>query len=216
MELTKALIKLWKSLKGPIDMLIFGASGHSKVIYDCLISQKKKLSGIFDDDLSKKYFFDNKVLGAYNPSFLPSEEIIIGIGDNKIRENISIMISHKFGNIVHKSALVSSFAKIMEGTVIFHGAIVQNSSKIGRHCIINTNASVDHDCSVGDFVHLAPNVTICGGVCIGSGTLVGAGSVIIQNLKIGRNVLIGAGSVVIKDIPDNTRVFGNPAKKYGK
>ena len=197
-------------------MLIFGASGHAKVIYDCILSQGQNVNGVFDDDVNKKLFLNLDIIGTYNSNFLPEDELIIGIGDNKIRKTISKNITHKFGIVKHVSALISPLSKINDGTVIFQGAIIQSSVFIGQHCIINTNSSVDHDSIISDFVHLAPNVTICGGVTIDSGTFVGAGSVIIPNVKIGKNVLIGAGSVVIDNIPDNAKVFGNPAKKYGK
>lgn len=197
-------------------MLIFGASGHTKVIVDCLISQEIPISGIFDDDLEKRRLLGIQVNGKYQHFFLPNEEIIIGIGDNKIRKLISERIRHRLGKVFHSSAIVSHSAIIDDGTVIFHGAIIQSSSRIGKNCIINTNASVDHDCELGDFVHIAPNVTICGGVCIGSGSMIGAGSTIIPNVKIGNDVIVGAGSIVLRDVPNGVTIFGNPAKIYGK
>lgn len=193
-------------------MLIFGASGHAKVVFDCLISQKIKLMGVFDDDLGKTLFLGRKLIGPYKSTIFPAEKIIIAIGDNKIRKELSKKIKHPFGTICHNSSIISPSVIINEGTVIFQGAIIQSSTIIGKHCIINTNSSIDHDCEIGDFVHIAPNATICGGVKVGSGTLVGAGSTILPNIKIGRNVIIGAGSVVISDIVNDTTVFGNPAK----
>ena len=38
------------------------------------------------------------------------------------------------------------------------------------------------------------------------------GSKIINNKKIGDNVIIGAGAIITKNIPDNTKVYGNPIK----
>jgi sugar O-acyltransferase (sialic acid O-acetyltransferase NeuD family) len=195
-------------------MLLFGASGHAKVIYDCVISQGLRVTGVFDDNLDIKTFFKIKNLGKYDPNNKKNEEIIIGIGNNKIRQKIAKLITHKFGIITHSSTLISPSVTIGEGTVVFHGAIIQNSTKLGKHVIINTNSSVDHDCEIDDFVHIAPNVAICGGVSIGKGTLIGAGSVILPNITIGHNVIVGAGSVVLKDISNDSKVFGNPAKKY--
>ena len=52
-----------------------------------------------------------------------------------------------------------------------------------------------------------------GDVKIGDGSFIGANSVIKQGLKIGNNVVVGAGAVVIQDIPNNTKVVGNPSRK---
>jgi sugar O-acyltransferase (sialic acid O-acetyltransferase NeuD family) len=196
-------------------MLIYGASGHGKVILDCLESLKIPFYGFFDDDDSKKELLGYPVLGRYNKNYLKSEKLIIAIGDNYIRNKVANMTFHEFGTIIHPQASVSKNVKIGLGTVIFNSSVVQSSVSIGNHVIINTNANIDHDCTIGDFVHICPGVTICGGVNIGENSMIGAGSVVIPNIKIGKNVMVGAGSVVIKDIPEGKKVFGNPAKIYG-
>ena len=48
---------------------------------------------------------------------------------------------------------------------------------------------------------------------IGNNVSIGANVTIIGNITIGDNVVIGAGSVVVKDIPSNSVVVGNPAKR---
>ncbi|MFP7478914.1 acyltransferase [Terribacillus saccharophilus] len=55
--------------------------------------------------------------------------------------------------------------------------------------------------------------TKIGKVEIGNNVFIGANSTILPNVNIGNNVVIGAGSVVSRDVPENTVVAGNPAKK---
>lgn len=194
-------------------MLLYGASGHGKVIIDCLESQEREIKGIFDDDLSKKDLSGYKVFGKYDADKFPEEEIIISIGNNETRKKVSEIINHKFGNSQHKSATVAKDVQLGEGTVIFHKSILQISVKIGKHVIINTASLIGHDCKIEDFVHISPNTTLCGSVTVGEGTLIGAGAVVIPNIKIGKWVIIGAGSVIIKDISEYSVVVGNPGRK---
>jgi acetyltransferase-like isoleucine patch superfamily enzyme len=41
---------------------------------------------------------------------------------------------------------------------------------------------------------------------------VGAGSMVLKGVRIGENSVVGAGAVVAFSVPDNTVVFGNPAR----
>ena len=193
-------------------MLLYGASGHAKVIIDCLESQMIPVTGIFDDDLSKKELLGYKVLGAYNPNYLPNEQIIISIGENNIREMLSTKVGHKFASAQHISATVSKNVIIGEGTVIIHKSIPQSSVKVGKHIVINTAASISHDCIIDNFAHISPNATVCGNVKIGEGTHIGAAAVIIPNITIGKWCKIGAGAVIMKDVPDYSVVVGNPGQ----
>lgn len=199
--------------KKGIKMLLYGASGHGKVIIDCLESQNEEIIGLFDDNENLKELLSYKVLGKYDEKEYKNEKIIISIGNNEIRKEVSKIIKHKFGKVVHSSASVCQNVKIGSGTAIFHKSILQSSVKIGNHVIVNTAASIDHDCRIGNFVHISPNATLCGNVSVGEGTHIGAGAVIIPNIKIGKWCMVGAGSVVTKDVQDYSVVVGNPARK---
>ena len=49
---------------------------------------------------------------------------------------------------------------------------------------------------------------------IGRDVWIGSGVIVLQGINIGDGAIIGAGAVVTKDVPENTIVFGNPAKFY--
>jgi len=191
-------------------MWIYGASGHGKVILDCLEVLGITVEGFIDDNSEKEQFEGYPVLEFDQ---LPeSPEIIVAIGGNECRAEISAKIPEFKFLVIHPSAIVSPRSEIQYGTVIFQNCVVQSGSKIGKYCICNTGATIDHDCKIGDFVHIAPGATICGNVTIDDLTWIGAGSTVIQGIKIGKNVMVGAGAVVINDIPDNALALGIPAK----
>lgn len=196
-------------------MILYGASGHAKVVIDILEKSNQQINSIIDDDENIKSILNYKVSTFYKS--MPNSPIIICIGNNKIREKISIKLNdQKFGTAIHPKAIIAKSSKINEGSVIMANATINSDSFIGKHCIINTNAVVEHDCSINDYVHISPNATLCGNVKIGNGTHIGAGATIIPNIVIGKWCTIGAGSVIIKDIPDNTIVVGNPGRVLKK
>ena len=199
-------------------MLLYGASGHAKVIISCLEAQGIAVDAFFDDNPYLQKLLEYPVQGIYDSNFHPDKPLIISIGNNIIRKMVSSIIRHNYGNAIHPSALIDKRACLGNGSVVFHGAIIQTSSIIGNHAIINTASSIDHDCEIGDFVHVSPNATICGGVQVGEGTHIGAGSTVIQGICIGKWTTIGAGAVVIRDVPDYAVVVGNPGRiiKYAE
>lgn len=194
------------------SIILYGASGHAKVISSIIESMNLTIDIIFDDNEKITNLNQYSVLIGYDKHYNPNKPIIISIGDNKTRKIISKKISHPFTTLIHPSSLVDKNVKIDNGSVVFHNAIIQRDTIVGKHCIINTNASVDHDCLINNFVHISPSATICGNVSIGEGTHIGAGSTVIPNIKIGKWCVIGAGAVITKDIPDYSLVVGVPGK----
>ena len=45
--------------------------------------------------------------------------------------------------------------------------------------------------------------------------VIGAHAVLVGGVRIGENSVVGANSVVLSDVPDNTTVMGNPARRVG-
>lgn len=191
-------------------MVLFGASGHAKVVMDCLESTGQSVSYLIDDDATKTVFKEKKVIRLLD--FGQKSNVIVTIGDNMIRKKIVENNTFSYSTAIHSSAIISKSVKIGLGSAVIHNAIIQSDTTIGMHCIINTKASIDHDCIIDNYVHIAPGATLCGNVSVGECTLIGAGATVIPGVKIGKNVIVGAGSVVINDIPDYAIVVGNPAK----
>lgn len=191
-------------------MILYGASGHAKVICSILESNKIAIQGIFDDNALVSRLDEYLSLGKYDANILSNEKLIISIGDNKIRMEVAKKIKHDFASVSHGLSIIDRLTSIGVGTVVFHNVVIQRGTQVGNHVIINTNASIDHDCIIEDFVHISPNSTLCGNIRIGVGTQVGAGATIIPNIRIGKWCIIGAGAVVTRDIPDYSVVVGVP------
>ena len=195
-----------------INYLIYGGGTHSRVVISILEKMGIKVAGIFDINNKIKSIKEISFLGNYNSQMNSKCKLVIAIGDNNIREKVSLTIQHSIGTIIDPDTKINRKVTIGEGSQIITSSTINVGTTIGKHCIINTNCSIDHDCKINDFVHIAPGVTICGGVSIGKSTLVGAGATILPNIMVGKNVIIGAGALVNNDIPDETKVLGIPAK----
>lgn len=197
---------------------LYGASGHGKVIKDIAESNNIEVAAFIDDEPKSDTLHEIEVIKFSEIESLVKENFIISIGNNKVRKKISESIKVNFTSLVDKTAIISKFSSINEGTVVMPSAVVNSDTNIGKHCIVNTGAVIEHDCIIEDYVHISPNATITGGVSIGEGTHVGTGAIVIPGVNIGNWVTIGAGAVIIKDVPDNAVVVGNPGKviKYNK
>ena len=190
-------------------MYLFGASGHGKVVAEIAEACGVEIEGFVDQNSKINKIFDYKVIHE-----LPRNKIIfLSIGNNATRKRIKQENPEiQYLNIIHPSAMISSRAKIGEGTVVMAGVTINTEVKIGEQCIINTNASIDHECVIHSYVHISPNVALAGNVEVGEGTHIGIGASVLPNVKIGKWCVIGAGAVILKDVPDYAVMVGNPAK----
>lgn len=197
-------------------LILYGAGGHAKVVANMIEELGGEVTALIDNNMLHRVFLGKySVYSSLNEfEILSSDKFIVSIGNNESRKRIAEfdLRAKNFDIIKAKTAIVSNYAVVLNGTVVMPGATVNVDVKIGKHCIINTNASIDHDCVLGDFVHISPNVALAGNVIVGEGTHIGIGACVIQGIKIGRWATIGAGTVVIKDVPDGATVVGNPGR----
>jgi sugar O-acyltransferase (sialic acid O-acetyltransferase NeuD family) len=201
------------------SVILVGYSGHAYVVAETVLDNGFDIIGYSDKG---KVDFD-----PYNLPYLGFERendfvgwlkeipFVLGIGDNKLRQNIANLIEDKgkeIQTIIHKTANISMNATIGTGSFINKNVSVNSLVRIGKNVILNTGCIVEHECVLQDAVHIAPGAVLAGNVTVGERTFVGANSIIKQGIVIGKDVIIGAGSVVITNIPDGKKVVGNPGR----
>jgi sugar O-acyltransferase (sialic acid O-acetyltransferase NeuD family) len=122
----------------------------------------------------------------------------------------------KLATVIASTALVSSHAKIGEGTIVMHGVIVNVDSVIGDNCIINTRAILEHDTHVSAHTHISTNVVLNGAVHVGSDCFIGSSSVVVHGISITDQVIVGANATVVSPITESSMYVGSPAKPIKK
>lgn len=200
-------------------LVIIGAGGHGKVIADTATSLCKWSEIVFLDDRFEqglRQIAKWQVIGPISQltSINTTNEVVIGIGNNVVRENLFTQILQlglALPSVIHPTAYISPYSKIDCGTVVFAQAVVNIDAHIGRGCIINTAATIDHDCRIADFCHLSPGVHLAGATKIGQRSWLGIGSVTKQLVEIGQDCVIGAGAAVVQNVYNGTTVVGVPA-----
>ena len=71
---------------------------------------------------------------------------------------------------------------------------------------------ITHDGAIEVIRDMYPDVDLFGKIVIGDNCVIGSHCIILPNTSIGANCIVGAGSVVRGNIPDESVIFGNPAK----
>jgi len=205
-----------------MKMIIIGAGGQARIVYEILQHSKNMDVVAFIDNVTRGS--EEKIMGIPvigDHSLLPGlikegiKAYIIAIGDNKIRARYFGSLQKKGLepiNAIHPTAHISDNAKIGKGVVISTGAIITTNAIIGDDVIINTGAIIEHEDIIEKHVHIGPGTAIAGRVTVKKGAFVGIGCVVKEYVTIGENAVVGAGSVVLDDIPKNAVAVGSPAK----
>jgi len=112
---------------------------------------------------------------------------------------------------------------------------IQRNAAIGKNCKISSHTFICEGVTIEDNVFIGHGVTFINDsyprattqegdlqtekdwkvepTLVKKGASIGSGATILSNLTIGENAIVGAGSVVTRDVPADTIVAGNPARR---
>ena len=201
------------------SIAIIGYSGHAFVVAETLIELGFKLDFYTDQRELIQNPYGLKYLGCETDNDFQGWELdvsyALGIGNNRLRGEIAqIVLDHdkSLQKVISYNSSISKTAMIGDGVVVSGGVLVNALAQIDDYAILNTGCIIEHECVINCAAHIGPGAVLAGNVIVGRRTFVGANAVIKQGIKIGDDVVIGAGSVIIKDVPNNSKMVGNPAR----
>ena len=176
-------------------LLILGSGGLGRMTLEA--SEMLGYECFFlDDNIESPIVCGAKVLGKLDElsSFVGKFDFCIcAIGDNKLREKynqLAIDLGFRVPNIIHKTAYVSTFARIGFGVILLNNVCIQNGAVLGNGVVVTANSEIHHDCVIGDYA------------------LIYSCSAIRTFAKIGKRAKIGSTVTISNSVivPDDTVV----------
>lgn len=200
-------------------VIIIGYSGHAYVVLDIFEKMGLVILGYMDQHKKDNNPYGLSFLGSEDDPdasrFLKESFFFVSIGGNAVRASAFLKLSMRgFApvNAIHPNAIIGRHVVLGTGNMLAANVTVNAMSVIGNGVIINSAAVVEHECHIADYVHVAPGAVLAGNVSVGEYSFIGAQAVVKEGVRIGKNVILGAGAVVIKDVPDGSKIAGNPAR----
>lgn len=207
-------------------MIIWGATGQSKVLSECLSYSGYEAIALFDNNPQVvssipgvPLYYGISGFEKWLASWPSKEQLnyIVAIAGSRGKDRLSIhrmLQSHSLEPItaIHPTSFVAPNAHIGAGGQILAQAAVCVEARLADCCIVNTCASVDHECQLEEGVHVAPGAHLAGCVYAGRYAMIGAGATVLPRIRIGEGSIVGAGAVVVKNVLPYTVVAGRPAQ----
>lgn len=200
-------------------LVLLGAGGHAKVVYDAIAAAGiARAVRVMDDDPARAgaAFLGLRIEAPVGPLAGVPMHVHVAIGDNRARAGAGDRVraaGKRLVAVVHPRAQLSPHATVEAGAFVAALAVLAPSVTVGECAIINHSAIVDHDCIVGANAHVAPHATLGGGVRIGAGALIGAGAIVLPGVTVGDWAVVGAGAVVTHPVQGGSTVIGVPARR---
>ena len=189
-------------------IIFIGGGGHAISCYDVIDKSEYEVIG-YSDLENKSQLYDLEYLGNDDEiinKFSKKINILITVGqilNSKNRENLYYKFKSAgftLPTIISKNAVISSYAKIGEGSIIMNNVVVNGKAEIEENCILNTSCIIEHDSFIGKNTHISTSSVINGNCRIGSNCFIGSNSTINHNISIANYTIVPSHSRISKNI----------------
>ncbi len=208
-------------------LLIWGASGHAKVVADAVrLEGRWQIAGFIDDVAPARrgeVFAGAEVLGGREVLHAvvgdPTYGLFLAFGNNPVRLALAdelCAFGLEFATIVHPSSTVAPSARLGAGVFVGPGAVINADAWVGAQAIVNSGAVVEHDCVVGEGAHIGPRACLGGLARVGRACWIGAGAALRDRIDVGDGTMVGLGAVVVSTLPGGVVAYGCPARVVRK
>jgi hypothetical protein len=166
-------------------IILWGASGHARVLNEFLPSLGYELVALFDNDPNIRTPFPGVPVHAGRAGFQAwlnlaksgagaalETHCLVAIGGARGKERVDIQMLLAASGLrpavaVHPRAFVASDAVLGAGSQVLANAAVAARARLEEAVIVNTSASVDHESQIGRGAHVGPGAVLAGCVSVG-------------------------------------------------